>query len=108
MKHFFVFLLLVLCACNEPSVKTPPGLIDREKMSLVMEDVLLLESHYQSKYGVPGLYKNALDKSLTAVFTKHHVTKRQFMESYSYYASLPETFKALNTEIMDRLSRQEP
>jgi hypothetical protein len=108
MKYFFAFLLLVICACNEPSVKTPPGLIDKEKMSLVMEDVLLLESHYQSKYGVPGLYKNALDESLVDVFKKHHVTKQQFIHSYTYYASQPETFKALNTEIMDRLSRQVP
>ena len=86
----------------------PKGFIEADKMSLVMEDVLLLESHYQSKYGVPGLYKKALDESLLAVFRKHHVTKKQFMESYAYYASQPESFKELNTGIMDRLSRQAP
>jgi hypothetical protein len=54
------------------------------------------------------LYKNALDESLNEVFKKHHVTKKQFKESYVYYASQPEVFKELNTSIMDRLSRQVP
>jgi hypothetical protein len=36
------------------------------------------------------------------------VTKGQFKDSYVYYASQPEQFKALNTSIMDRLSRQIP
>jgi hypothetical protein len=108
MKYLIICVLFVLCACEQGAKKSPQGLIDADKMSLVMEDVLLLESHYQSKYGVPGLYKKALDQSLLAVFKKHHVTKKQFMDSYTYYASLPESFKELNTGIMDRLSRQAP
>ena len=95
-------------ACQQTTTKKPSNLIDEEKMSLVLEQVLLMESHYQSKNGVPGIYKDALDKSLSVVFKKHHVTKKQFMDSYTYYASLPESFKELNTGIMDRLSRQAP
>ena len=110
MTRFLAVLLLFgfVVACQETSTKKPVQLIDEEKMSLVLEEVLLMESHYQSKNGVPGIYKDALDKSLSVVFKKHHVTKKQFKDSYVYYASQPEKFKALNTSIMDRLSRQIP
>lgn len=86
----------------------PSGLISPDKMSLVLEDVLLLESYYQSKYGVPGLYKDALDQSIDKVFKKHGVNRKQFKTSYTYYASHPEDFKSLNTSVMDRLSRERP
>lgn len=103
-----LFSLHLLAACQQEATKKPLDLIEEEKMSLVLEEVLLMESHYQSKNGVPGIYKEALDKSLSVVFKKHHVTKNQFKNSYEFYASQPELFKELNTSIMDRLSRQIP
>lgn len=108
MKFFLVCILILFSACQENTDKKPSDLIDEKKMSLVLEDVLLLESHYQSKYGVPGVYKEALDKSLESMFKKRGVTKKSFVDSYAYYASQPEMFKALNTQIMSRLSRQVP
>jgi hypothetical protein len=108
MNYFLICLLILFSACQENPDKKPEGLIEEDKMSLVLEEVLLLESHYQSKFGVPGIYKEALDKSLASVFKKRGVTKKNFADSYAYYASQPETFKALNTQIMDRLSRQVP
>lgn len=103
-----LFILLIVVSCGNGASTKPSGLIEAGKMSVILEDVLLLESHYQSKYGVPGVYKDALDKSVHRVFKKHGVKAKQFQESYRYYASQPEEFKALNTSIMDRLSRENP
>lgn len=110
MKLVVVFcgLLSVVLACQQEGTKKPANLIEKEKMSHVLEDVLLMESYYQSKHGIPGVYKDALDETLSGVFKKHHITKSQFKESYVYYASRPEIFKELNTSIMDRISRQIP
>jgi len=108
MNYFLIFILILVSACQENMGSKPMGLIEEGKMSLVLEEVLLIESHYQSKYGVPGVYKESLDKSLESVFKKRGVSKKNFVDSYAYYASEPETFKALNTQIMDRLSRQAP
>jgi hypothetical protein len=110
MKLAVVFccLLTLLLGCQQEGTKKPSKLIEEEKMSLVLEDVLLMESYYQSKHGIPGIYKDALEESLSGVFKKHHITKKQFKDSYVYYASQPETFKELNISIMDRISRQIP
>jgi len=109
MKLAVIFCCLTfLLACQSHTIKKPAQLIEKEKMSRVLEDVLLMESYYQSKHGIPSVYKDALDESLSEVFKKHHVSKKQFKESYVYYASQPEVFKELNTSIMDRLSRQIP
>jgi uncharacterized protein YcfL len=109
IKLILVFFSLhLLVACQSEATNKPLNLIEEEKMSLILEEVLLIESHYQSKHGVPGIYKDALDKSLVVIFKKHQVTKKEFKDSYEFYASQPELFKALNTSIMDRLSRQIP
>ena len=101
-------LLLFITACDNMSPDKPAGLIDADKMSVILEDVLLLESHYQSKFGVPGIYKDALDESVNRLLRKNGVSRKQFEKSYRYFASHPEEFKALNTRIMDRLSREKP
>lgn len=103
-----LFIVLIVSSCGSVTSTKPSGLIEADKMSVILEDVLLLESHYQSKYGVPGVYKDALDKSVNRIFKKYGVKAKQFRESYRYYASQPEEFKALNTSIMDRLSRENP
>ena len=108
MNYFLICILILFSACQENSLNKPARLIEEGKMTLVLEEVLLIESHYQSKYGVPGAYKGALDKSLESVFKKRGVSKKSFEDSYAYYASKPDRFKALNTQIMDRLSRQIP
>jgi hypothetical protein len=103
-----LFCLAFLLACQSQTTTKPVDLIEKEKMNRVLEEVLLMESYYQSKHGIPGMYKDALDKTLSGVFKKHDITKDQFKASYVYYASQPEVFKELNTSIMDRLSRQIP
>ena len=110
MKLALVYccLISIFLGCQQEGTKKPLNLIEMEKMSHVLEDVLLMESYYQSKHGIPGVYKEALEESLKGVFKKHHITKKQFKDSYVYYASQPETFKELNTSIMDRISRQIP
>ena len=106
MKFLFIFLfLLSACESTDPVAARH---LDKEKMSLILEEVLLLESHYQTKYGVPGVYKEALDKSVLIVLKKHKVSQEQFKASYQYYTCHPDLFRELNTKIMDRLSRQAP
>ena len=68
MKFSIILCCLTfLLACQYQTTKKPIQLIEKEKMSRVLEDVLLMESYYQSKHGIPGLYKNALDSTNKAL-----------------------------------------
>lgn len=105
MKAIFYFILLLcLCACAE--TKVPDGILPLKQMSLLVEEITILETHYQSKFGVPSQYKNALDKSVSNVLKKANCTREKFKKSLQYYAAHPALQKALNDSLLTRLSRK--
>lgn len=105
MKKYIVILILGLgFSCNELSV--PSEFLQPEEMSVLVEEISVLEAHYQSTYGVPGQYKAALDKAVAIVLKQHHCTLLKFKKSVYYYAAHPALQKLLNESTMTRLSRK--
>lgn len=105
MKRLFYFSLLIcLCACNQ--TKVPDGILPLEQMSPLVEEITILETHYQSKFGVPSQYKKALDQSVSSVLQKANCTREKFEKSLRYYAAHPALQKALNDALLTSLSRK--
>ena len=102
MKVLVVLLLtlgLFSCSSNNPN-----GILDEEKMTEVLQEVILLENYYQSKYGSPSVYKAALDSSVEVVFKKHQTNKIQFSKSFDFYAQNPELFQKIQAKIIENLN----
>ena len=102
MKVLIVLLLtlgLFSCSSNNPN-----GILDEEKMTEVLQEVILLENYYQSKYGSPSVYKAALDSSVEVVFKKHQTNKIQFSKSFDFYAQNPELFQKIQAKIIENLN----
>lgn len=105
MKLLFYFsLLLGIYACNQ--TKVPEEILPLEQMSKLVEEITILEVHYQSKFGVPSQYKSALDQSVSSVLQKANCTQEKFKKSLRYYAAHPELQKALNDTLLTSLSRK--
>lgn len=104
MKPYSLILtLLLLGACQ--SAEVPKGILPLKKMSAVVKEVTLIETYFQSKYGVPSQYKAALDKSVNSILKKDHISRSAFKKSIDYYAAHPELQKALNEQLLMELSR---
>lgn len=99
-----IFCLIFVFACQNDLV--PAGILPLEKMAPLVTEVTLLETHYQSKYGVPSQYKTALDGSVKKVLKKANCNKRTFEKSLKYYAAHPTLQEALNETILTNLSRK--
>jgi len=99
-----VALLLTLGVFSCSTNKNPDGILDEEKMTEVLQEVMLLENYYQSKYGSPSVYKSALDSSVEIVFKKHQTTKFQFSKSFDFYAQNPELFQKIQFKIIESLN----
>jgi hypothetical protein len=80
--------------------------LEEEKFIEVYEDVLVLENYYQIKYGLPSVYKNALENSCKKIFEKHKIKKQDFEKSFDYYAHRPEQLKSINQQIIARLNKK--
>lgn len=103
-KLILIVLLSIGFSCSNSSV--PKEYLQPEELSILVEEISVLEAHYQSTYGVPGQYKSALDKAVANTLKQHQCTLSKFKRSVYYYAAHPELQKLLNENTMTRLSRK--
>jgi hypothetical protein len=106
MRFLFFNLFLFLTSCSQGVFSSEKSVLEKEKFIEVYEDVLVLENYYQTKYGVPNLFKNALNNSCKKVFLKHDITKQDFEISYDYYAHRPNELKLINEQVITRLNKK--
>ncbi|MBM3185855.1 MAG: DUF4296 domain-containing protein [Bacteroidetes bacterium] len=106
MRNLIFIMLISVTSCSEEPFRSEKSLMDEKKFIDVYEEVLVLENYYQTKYGVPSAYKNALDGSCHKVFTKHQVSKKDFEKSFDYYAHRPEKLKSINEQVIARLNKK--
>ena len=103
MKYFILIFLFAFVSCDTET--RPSSIIEKDKMIDIMEQVLVLETYYQSLPG-PASSKHALDSTVDLVFKKSGITKNNFEESYRFYSSDLEEFKKMQTEIMEKLEKK--
>jgi hypothetical protein len=103
-KLLCLIFLFVGFACDQNQV--PKEYVGLEQMTVLVEEISVLEAYYQSTYGVPGQYKEALDKAVATTLKKYNCSLSEFKRSVYYYATQPELQALLNESVMTRLSRK--
>jgi hypothetical protein len=104
MKKVLCFILicatwLIACTSDKPS-----DVLDKEKMKLVMKDVLMAEEFVKS-YVLKDSTKKEDEETIklyNQVFKLHNTNRQQFLKSFDYYISRPYLAK----EMFDSLSVQ--
>ena len=104
MYKFLFVLFLLLSSCGGGNGDN--AIVDKSKMAQVLEDIYLLENHYQMKYGTPSLYKPYLDSSCMLILAHHGLTKEAFLLSFDYYSARPEDFIEIQNTIKSSLSNR--
>ena len=84
----------------------PTGILPLDEMSSLVEEITIIETYYQSKFGVPSQYKKALDASVNKTLRKANCTRAKFEKSLRYYAAHPTHQKALNEALLTSMSRK--
>ena len=98
-------IIAVLAACG--GQKLPAGVLDKERMDLVLTDVILAEAFAESYLSadttkrLKQLYTQELDKVLAI----HKVSPKDFQASIQYYKSQPEQFKVVIDTVNARAMR---
>jgi hypothetical protein len=107
MKLSIVLLVFIFSACSENPMlgtKKPVDLISTDKMVGILIDLNLIEADLQMKYAHISFYGETMKKSGDLILKKHGFTRKQFEESFDYYASRQEDMIALNNQILDSLN----
>ncbi|NBR15969.1 MAG: DUF4296 domain-containing protein [Flavobacteriales bacterium] len=103
---FFGILIILLSCTNNGGAGSNDEILSEEQMVEVTQEVMLLENYYQTKYGSPNVYKKALDSSVNIVFKRFSVTKKQYENTFNYYAENPELYKELQMKIIESLNEK--
>jgi hypothetical protein len=103
MRFLLVLFVVCLAACNSGG-KLPPGIMSKEKMQVVLWDLVRADELVS--------YRTSMDSSLKllpssvglykSVLSLHNITEKEFKESFRYYETHPKLFKS----VIDSLSRK--
>lgn len=100
-----VMMVAVFAACG--GEKLPAGVLDKDRMELVLTDVILAEAFAESYLSadttkrLKQLYTQELDKVLAI----HKVSPKDFQASIQYYKSQPDQFKVVIDTVNARAMR---
>lgn len=103
---FFVLIIIVSACSSNGTDSSNEAELTEEQMIEVTQEVMLLENYYQTKYGSPYVYKKALDSSVNVVFKRFSITKKQYENTFNYYAENPELYKELQMKIIESLNEK--
>ena len=100
--------LIVLFGCS-PGVKRmdkPENLIGKDKMVVILTELMKLEGHVESKYVQLPRYYKVIDKSGDSIIRAHGCTPEQFSKSYDYYSFEQDDLQNLYAKVLERLNRE--
>ncbi|RFZ94300.1 DUF4296 domain-containing protein [Mucilaginibacter conchicola] len=98
-KYISLFFSVLLFAACKPAAKTPPNIIDEQKMIKLLTDLHITDGELYTITPVPDtLFKYGREKYL-ALFKRHHVTEKQYDDSFKYYSQNPEKIQAIYNEV---------
>ncbi len=96
-------LVLVFIACNGNAPKKPDNLLSKSKMMDVLYDLYLLNAANNSHKKI--LEKNKLIPE-TYLLEKYDMDSIQFAQSNNYYASFPEDYQEMLTQLEERFIKE--
>ena len=100
---FFIFCMLLSCLTkNEFSLKDrPSNLLQEEKFIAVFSDIILLEATANQQS--PNLLhtQKIMNISSSEILRKHHISKKQYVDAFEYYAEDKEKMNEIYTKILD-------
>ncbi len=93
--------IVVLTGCGNKD-KAPAGVLNKEKMTVVMWDLLEANSYTQQYLRRDTLKNSSIEnmKMQQQIFNLHKVTKEDFYRSYDYYSTQPDQMKTLLDSIV--------
>jgi hypothetical protein len=109
MRSLYLILITFILfapACDGSKDK-PKDLIPKEKMSLILTDMVLLEATYNTRLiRLTDKDERMVDYN-EEILDQHQVSKEAFDDSYDYYLAHEEDFEAIMELVFEELNKME-
>lgn len=104
-----VFFLLSVLGCIPENPEPPQGVLDKETMTDVIEEVQLIEAFRQRGLVLPPDMdpEREAEKMYARLFDKYGITKEEFKNSYAWYEANPGVLGEVYDAVLVRLSEKQ-
>lgn len=110
MKRLCTILAFVLtltaCELKVQEIPAPNDLIPKNKMALILEELMVTEQYVQLKHPQPNDYQEVAKNSGEAILKKHGVHFRRFDSSMDYYASHQDEMKQIYNQVLENINKK--
>jgi hypothetical protein len=110
-KYLFIGLFLSLqtnCSYDLENVEAPKHLVSKDTFTLVLQDVMVVESYYKSQQANVNSFFETLPAAMHPVFDKYNIDSLRYVESMNYYTTQQDVLIEMYNEIQDSLTLNTP
>ena len=110
-RVLFLGLFLMLqtnCSYNLEETEAPDNLIPKDTFTLVLQDVMVVESYFKSQEANVNSFYQTLPAAMHPIFKKYHIDSLRFVESMNYYTTQQDILIQIYNEIQDTLTLNTP
>lgn len=100
----FFLLLQTSCSYQLEGNEVPDNLIPKDTFTLVLHDVMVVESYFKSEQANVDLFYKSLPKAILTIFEKYNIDSTRYVESMNYYTTKQEVLIEMYNEIEKRIS----
>ncbi len=106
MFLFMISISVLFGACNYQFAKKdkPDDLIPQDTFTLVLQDVMVVESYFKHQQNNVHSYSESLPEAIKPIFKKYNVDSTRFSNSMEYYASRQKKLIEIYSQIQDSLT----
>tara|TARA_B110000285_G_scaffold137087_1_gene153543 strand:+ start:2769 stop:3119 length:351 start_codon:yes stop_codon:yes gene_type:complete len=102
-----VFLFLASCSSSEiGSVDEPDHLINRNKLTTVLVEMVKLEAYVESEYKTVTVYSEIMKKSADSLLNAYDITNKDYEENMEYYGAQHGLMQDINSDVLDELTKE--
>ena len=96
------------CSYQLEKVEAPDNLIPKDTFTLVLQEVMVVESFYKSQEANVNTFYKTLPAAMHPIFDKYNIDSIRFVSSMDYYTTQQEELIKMYNEIQDSLTLNAP
>jgi len=102
----FIVLFFVSCSPGADRKEAPENLIEKDKMVVILTELMKLEGHANAQYSQVTRYEKLMTASADSLFKTKGVSSKQFETSFDYYAHQQTDLQQIYEEVLDNLNHE--
>lgn len=103
-RILIIVLGFSLVSCSDKKTEIPDSVIGKEKMTLMLTDLCLMEGAINVANLNPANHKNLTSKF--NLFKQHNVTRQQFDSSLMYYCRHIDDFREIQSKVLEEINKK--